>query len=118
MEQNKEQFVPGEWYASWPKQNEDFGGQTYFSIQTKTPITRDSTYLMPGFYYPHSVQTIEEMKANARLIASAPSLYSALKDLVNDYKEDSTTTFIDKKLHVNVAIKLLKKVLDPENDNY
>lgn len=73
----------GSWFASEPKISEVADGQTYFSIQSKNPERRGETYVMPGFYYPHSVQTTEEMKANAKLIAAAPDLLDALIALIN-----------------------------------
>lgn len=70
----------GEWYASEAKISKVANGQTYFSIGSKNPKRRGDTYVMPGFYYPHSAQTPEEMKANAKLIAAAPELLEMLEE--------------------------------------
>lgn len=67
----------GEWYCNGPK-IQDTSGQTYFSIQTRDPEIRNGTYLMPGFYYPHSVQSPEEMKANADHIVKCVNAHAGL----------------------------------------
>lgn len=82
-------FTPGPWYANGPKTQKEFGDQTYFSIQTKHPIIRNKSYVMPGFYYPHSIQTKKEMQANAELIAKAPELYEENLKLKEMLKEIS-----------------------------
>ncbi len=80
----------GIWSASEPKKQADFGNQTYFSIQTDVAEIvgegENKTYKAVGFYYPHSVQSEEEMRANAILLASAPTLLAALQELLKEYK--------------------------------
>jgi hypothetical protein len=75
--QNK--FTPGPWYVQGPKISEVAAGQTYYAIVSRNPETRNGTYVVPGFYYPHSVQTEEESAANAQLIAAAPVMIEALQ---------------------------------------
>lgn len=64
-------ITKGKWYANGPKISEVAAGQTYFSIQSKEPFVRNKTYVIPGFYYPHSALSAEEMQAHADLIAEA-----------------------------------------------
>jgi hypothetical protein len=61
----------GNWSASPIKTNPDFGNQKYFSIDTDRPVVSAGDFKSVGFYYPHSLQTEEEMIANAKLIAEA-----------------------------------------------
>jgi len=95
----EEQFTPGEWEIQGPKIQE-LSKQIYFSIITKQPETKDGSYVMPGFYYPHSIQTPEEMEANSRLIASAPNMYNYIKELVTRY-ENSPWIFNEGKAILN-----------------
>lgn len=65
----------GDWYASEPKISEVAEGQTYFAIGSNSPERRGNTYVIPGFYYPHSVLTHEEMEATAKMLAASKDLY-------------------------------------------
>lgn len=67
-------FTPGPWGIHGPKFQTDFGNQKYWSLTTRQPQREDGKWVLPGFYYPHSVQSEEEMLANAKLIAAAPDL--------------------------------------------
>lgn len=75
-------FTKGNWETSQQKKNEQYGDQTYFSITTDNMERVGNTYKAVGFYYPHSVQSFEEMIANANLLAAAPELLEALKEVV------------------------------------
>ena len=74
----KTKHTPGKWYASYIKISQVANRQHYFSIMTSLPANNNKEYVMPGFYYPHSKQSIEEMEANAKLIAAAPELLAHL----------------------------------------
>lgn len=71
----------GSWSAQGPKISDVADGQTYFSFLSNNPERRGDTYMCAGFFYPHSVQTPEEMQAHADLFAASKDLYYALNEL-------------------------------------
>lgn len=85
---NDTKHTPGPWEIQGPKIQEDFGDQTYWAISTSKPEIKSGTYKMPGFYYPHSVQTTEESEANAKLISAAPELLENLTRIIDRIEEN------------------------------
>lgn len=83
----KIKHIPGPYYLDGPKQSDVANGQVYYTIATKHSQQRRlsnerTTYVMPGFFYPHSVQTSEEMQATAEVLAAAPEMAEALIEIL------------------------------------
>lgn len=70
--------TPGPWFIQGPKIQKDLS-QTYWSITSSKAERVGNTYKMPGFFYPHSAQSVEEQESNAKLIAAAPELLEVLQ---------------------------------------
>jgi hypothetical protein len=110
---NNTQHTQGPWFTSEPKVSEIADGQTYFSIGSRNPERRGIVYVMPGFFYPHSVQTPEEMAANAKLIAAAPEMLEALIEAVSTIKHlrDNEKEYISV-ASVNMSLSEIEKAIN------
>lgn len=67
--------TPGKWSFQGPKKQTELGDQIYFSLITDDPQREGGKWVWPGFFYPHSAQSIEEMEANAKYICEAVNNY-------------------------------------------
>ena len=77
------QHTPGPWIAcGWKSLTVNAGPEGRFSEQS-------TIVLMPGARHEREITSgtqLQEMQANARLIAAAPELLAALEDLLNEYQ--------------------------------
>ena len=79
--EQKNNFTAGPWKIQGPKVQEDFGGQTYWTILPEPYKSKADPYKVVGFYYPYSGHSKEEQEANAKLINAAPDLLDALNEI-------------------------------------
>ena len=97
---SKEKFTPGEWCLRTIEQFAEYGNPTRHILEKKEDGTLGKSIA--------TISKNENDLAIAYLIAAAPDLYNALKDLIGNSREDWQEVNVHKE-KIDKALKALKK---------